>query len=418
MIFRNKKYKPIPVRNTFLSFSLLILLSTGCYSKPQRKATISFTGDIIMHIPVRTAARHHNKNSKEKKRSINNRGYDFLFEKTRSYLKKSDVTVGNMEFPISSPFKSVPWIFNCYPDVIPAMQQGGFSMMFIANNHILDQGPGGIVSTVKYLKKYGMDNLGVDLTEAAARKGIVKDINGIRTGFIGYTGVSNYRIPKKQNGYYINNFYSHKKIMEDIRNIRKRCDYLVMVVHTGNEYSPFPIKKDRLLLRKYVKAGVDLVIRHHPHILQPVEKIKRKDRGAGYIFYSLGNFISNQGSSVRIGKKNLRASTRDSVVVTAVLTKKGKKIIPDFRLLPITTINIKRDRNGKRVIQAAPLFDEIKRLKTRQKKSKGRKKIAIDKRVKILLAKVSSIKKVLFRNGGYPEIIVLEQGTGSNARKD
>jgi hypothetical protein len=70
------------------------------------------------------------------------------------------------------------------------------------------------------------------------------------------------------------------------------------------------------------------------------------------------------------------------------------------------------------VIQTVPLLDEINRLKARQKKSGGREKITIDKRVKILLAKVSSIKKVLFRNGGYPEIIVLEQGTGSNARKD
>jgi hypothetical protein len=406
------------MKNISISFTLLILLSTGCYSKPDIKATISFTGDIIMHIPVRTAARHHNKNSKEKKSTLNNRGYDFLFDKTSAYLKSSDITVGNMEFPISPPFKSVPWIFNCYPDVIPAMQKGGFSMMFIANNHILDQGIRGIASTLKYLKKYSMSYLGVDSSEAAARKGVVKDIRGIRTGFIGYTSVSNYRIPKKQNGYYINNFYSEKKIMEDIGNIRKRCDYLVMVVHTGKEYSPAPLKKDRALLRKYVEAGVDLVISHHPHILQPVEKVKRKDGGAGFIFYSLGNFISNQSSSIRIGKKNLKASTRDSVIVTAVLTKKEKRIVPEFRLLPITTVNIKRDQKGKRVIQTVSLFDEIKSLKEKLKKSRGREKIKIDKRLKIVLLKVSSIKKVLFRNGGFPEGRVREKGTGSNALKN
>ncbi len=407
-----------PMKNTFLSFSLLFLLSTGCYSKPERKAILSFTGDIIMHMPVRTAARHHEKKSKEKKCTLNNRGYDFLFEKTSAYLKNSDITVGNMEFPVSPPFKSVPWIFNCYPDVIPAMQKGGFSMMFIANNHILDQGGRGVRSTLEHLKKYSMSYLGVDSTEKTARQGVVKEINGIRTGFIGYTGVLNYRIPKKQNGYHINNFYSEKKILEDIENIRKRCDYLVMILHTGQEYSPVPLKKDRILIRKYVEAGVDLVIRHHPHILQPVEKIAGKDSRAAYIFYSLGNFISNQSSSVRIGGKNLRASTRDSVVVTAVLTKKEKKIIPGFRLLPITTVNIRSDRKGKRVIQTVPLFDEMKRLKEELKKSKGRRKIQIEKKVKILLARVSSIKKVLFRNGGFPEIKIIEGETGGNPLTD
>ncbi len=290
--------------------------------------------------------------------------------------------------------------------------------MFIANNHILDQGDRGVRSTLEHLKKYSMSYLGVDSTEKAARQGVVKEINGIRFGFIGYTGVLNYRIPKKQNGYYINNFYSGKKILEDIQNIRKRCDYLVMVLHTGKEYSPVPLEKDRALIRKYVEAGVDLVIRHHPHILQPVEKIARKDGRAAYIFYSLGNFISNQSSSVRIGGKNLRASTRDSVVVTAVLTKKEKKIIPGFRLLPITTVNIRSDRKGKRVIQTVPLFDEIERLKEKLKKSKGRRKIQIEKKVKILLARVSSIKKVLFRNGGFPEIKIIEGETGGNPLTD
>ncbi len=405
------------MKKILISFTLLFLLSTGCFPEPDKKAVISFTGDIIMHIPVKTAARHHNRISKEKKCTVNNRGFDYLFEKTRAYLKSSDIAVGNMEFPVSPPFTSVPWIFNCYPDVIPAMGRGGFTMMFLANNHVLDQGNKGIVSTMKYLKKYGMSYVGVDSTESSARRGVVKEIKGIKTGFIAYTGVSNYRIPKKKNGYHINNFYSKEKVLEDIGNIRKRCDYLVMIVHTGQEYSPAPLKKDKEIIREYVEAGVNLVIRHHPHILQPVEKITRKDGGTGFIFYSLGNFISNQSSSVRIGRKGLAASTRDSVIVTALLSRKGTRIVPEFRLLPITTINIKRDSEGKRVIRTVPLFDEISRLKAELKKSPKRKKSKIDKTIQSMSAKVSSIRKVLFRNGGFPEIKIIEEGTGSNVLK-
>ena len=74
---------------------------------------LSFTGDIIMHIPVKMCAREHDEPGPEPGQSRNNRGFDFLFERIHPVFSDSDMVVGNMEFPIAPPFTSKPKIFNC-----------------------------------------------------------------------------------------------------------------------------------------------------------------------------------------------------------------------------------------------------------------------------------------------------------------
>jgi poly-gamma-glutamate synthesis protein (capsule biosynthesis protein) len=158
---------------------------------------LSFVGDIIMHIPVKNCVQSRNVRDADGTTSLNNNGFDYLFERIRNELRESDVAVGNMEFPIAPPFTSKPRIFNCPPEVLSSMKEAGFTMMHIANNHILDQGDRGVVTTMGYIRNSGMDYLGVGETEAAARAGIVKTVKGIRIGFLGYTGLLNYHRPRR-----------------------------------------------------------------------------------------------------------------------------------------------------------------------------------------------------------------------------
>ncbi len=357
-----------------------------------------------MHLPVRRSARDNNILSPDK-RSINNKGYDFLFSRIKKHLSASHITVGNMEFPVSPPFKSVPWIFNCYPDVIPALKKSGFTMVSIANNHILDQGIKGIKNTLHYLNKYNMDFIGVNSDESSARSGLIKNIDGIKIGFIAYSGYLNYKVPKKQKGFYINRLYNKKNVIQDIVSIKKKCRYLIMIVHSGKEYSPVPLKKDIRLLKEYINSGVDLIIRHHPHILQKAEKIISKDKRECYIFYSLGNFISNQGSIIRSGKNRISISTRDSVIVTLILTENKNSLKSRFKLLPITTVNRNRHWKKKRIIQTVSIPDLINSLKSEEGEKQDKR---TKRKLKSLLNKIETIKKIIFRNQKIDEIKIIE----------
>ena len=183
-----------------------------------------------MHIPVKTSALSHNVVDVKTKTSRNNNGYDFLYYQIKDSLKQSDIAVGNMEFPVSPPFESKPNVFNSSPDAIRGIKWAGFNMVAIANNHILDQGSQGVVSTMRFLRENTIDYIGVGVDEEAARAGIVKTVNGIRVGFIGYTGYLNYPRPKKQAEYHLNWLYDKDELKRDIEEIKKRCDYLIMVV--------------------------------------------------------------------------------------------------------------------------------------------------------------------------------------------
>ncbi|TFH42228.1 MAG: CapA family protein, partial [Chrysiogenales bacterium] len=305
-------------RISFFVVICLVAVPYSCKSKA-REARISFVGDIIMHIPVKNCARSRALPDVNRAPSSNNMGFDHLFERIKDDLEGSDIVVGNMEFPVSPPYASKPRIFNCRPEVLPAMKKAGFTMMHLANNHILDQGEGGVTGTMSHVRESGMDYVGVGENEDITRAGLVKTIHGIRIGFIGYTGLTNYSRPRNPTGCHINWFYDREKVLADIRAIKSRVDYLVMIVHNGVEYANIPAPNDVRLIKNYIESGVDLVIGHHSHILQPVERIVARDGRVCFIFYSLGNFLSNQNPSPSINIHGFPLTPRDSAVINCIL---------------------------------------------------------------------------------------------------
>lgn len=356
--------------------------------------TVAFTGDIIMHIPVKECARQNNTIDPKTGKTSNNSGFDYLFSRVSGVLSDSDMTVANMEFPVSEPFESIPIIFNCHSDVIPAMKKAGIKMVTIANNHILDQGENGIFNTIRNLDENRMKYIGAGKTEESARRGLIQEIKGVRIGFIAYTGYLNYpRLVKKSP--YINWFYDKEKVFKDIREIRKKCDFVVMIVHAGTEYSIEPEEKDSSLMKTYIMNGVDLVIAHHPHLIQRADFVKRKDGSTGYIFHSLGNFISNQGSEEKLPGTDRTLSTRDSLIIRLKLTKKGASFVQSFEAVPVTTIN--NQSGSYREIYTIPIADEITRLKKKASVSRGKEKEIIDKSIKNMYNKTEVLEYSLFR---------------------
>jgi poly-gamma-glutamate capsule biosynthesis protein CapA/YwtB (metallophosphatase superfamily) len=374
-----------------INLILLAALQFYACSRPS-KVIMSFTGDIMMHIPVKACALAHNKMDHEGRESLNNRGFDFLFRRIKGSLRDSDIAVGNMEFPVSPPFVSKPKIFNCYPEVISAMARAGFTMLFIGNNHILDQGEKGVVHTMGFIRRNRLEYLGVSTDERTARAGIVKKINGIRIGFLGYAGYMNYPLPRNQRGYHVNWFYDRGKVISDIERMRSRCDYLVMVVHTGVEYESVPRPKDRSIIKEYIDHGVDLVIAHHPHLLQPAERFTTADGREGFAFYSLGNFISNQDSKAQFYVNGVGLTTRDSIIVRCILSRSDTSRRPRarFEVEPICTIN--EGSGSSRVIQTVSIRGEIDNLKKGNGQAEKIERVDINRRILNLYQKSRAIK--------------------------
>ena len=385
-------------RSLTIIVASLVALTGGCTSHAG-EARLAFTGDIIMHIPVKNSALSHDTRATGKKGSLNNHGFDFLFDPIRATLEESDVVVGNMEFPVSPPYNSRPFIFNCNPEVLPALRKAGFTIMHMANNHVLDQGEQGVRNSLSFVARAGLGNLGVARDETTARAGIVKEVGGMRIGFIGYTGYLNFRLPAKMNGYHLNWLYYAEDLKKDIIEMKKRCDYLVMVVHAGVEYNTLPRQKEVDIYRQCINDGVDLVIGHHPHLLQPAERYTAPNGREGYIFYSLGNFISNQSTRAEAVFEGTPVTTRDSVIVKCTLTRTAARPAVRLEVIPVHTINVLEAGSGLRAIQTLSIPEEICGLKKRLAATVAKEKVDIERQLQSLYQKIKAIQKAVIRNG-------------------
>jgi poly-gamma-glutamate synthesis protein (capsule biosynthesis protein) len=112
-------------------------------------------------------------------------------------------------------------------------------------------------------------------------------------------------------------------VLEKVRAARSQCDLLLISIHWGTEYAPAPHPEDVELAHSFLEAGASAVLGHHPHVLQPVETYLTQDSRSTVIFYSLGNFLSNQSRQYIGGLMPDKAGEpRDSLVVKFSVVKK------------------------------------------------------------------------------------------------
>ncbi|HOO73265.1 MAG TPA: CapA family protein [Spirochaetota bacterium] len=380
----------IKVQLAITLFIMTLLLPGTVFSG---ELTISFTGDIMMHSAVKQCAACNNRIDASGS-STNNAGFDYLFEQVAPHFKKSDIIAGNLEFPIAAPFESQEIIFNCPPEVLQALKKTGFTMFSLANNHILDQGISGARETLDRVLQGGFDAAGANCTEEAARRGVIKKKGNLTVGFLACTGIINY--PIRQNSkIHINWFYNEQKLSQDIINMKKQADFVVLMVHTGQEYRTEPEPADSALMKKYCDTGVDCIIGHHPHVLQPLEQYRASDGRLCHIFYSLGNFISNQSAKAIKSPGAGDINTEESIIVTLKVSKSiiAKKIKTRFSLLSIIT---KKKYNNSREcpdIQVVPLAGYLRQ--TRQGLKSGTDAVISSDRVNLLEEKSANIKKII-----------------------
>lgn len=240
-----------------------------------------------------------------------NNDWRYPFLETAEFLKNMDVTFGNLEGPISARGMKVGSIysFRSDPRAIEGLLYAGFDVLSIANNHIWDYGADAARDTLTIVKKAGIGIVGGGEDYSEAHKPLIKDVKGTKVAFLGYTDLISSSLGSKTSKPAIA-YLNIEQAVTDIKEARKLADFVVISLHWGNEYETTHNRNQEKVAKALIDAGAQLIIGHHPHVVQSVEEYK-----GGYIAYSLGNFVFDQ---------NFSPDTKKSLTLKVIL--KDKKI--------------------------------------------------------------------------------------------
>lgn len=162
--------------------------------------------------------------------------------------------------------------FNSPYQVGDAFLDAGFNLVSLANNHTLDRGEQAILNSMNYWKTKDAYVAGSYSSEEDRDYLLIKEKNGIKYALLSYTCWTNgLSIPGGKN--YLLNRYDKEIVKNDIERLRDKVDLLMVSMHFGDEYSFTPSNEQREIANYLASLGVDSIIGHHPHVVQPNEFI-------------------------------------------------------------------------------------------------------------------------------------------------
>ena len=251
------------------------------------------------------------------------RDWTFPFAKISDFLRKADILFCNLEGPISNKGQNVGSIysFRNNPKALEGLRYAGFNIISVANNHIFDYGKEAMEDTFKRLEGAGIDYIGGGFSEKEAYSQKIKELKGTKIAFLAFTNLGSEKWKAKATRSGIA-WLEKERLEKEVKEAKKKADLVIVSFHFGKEYSLEPTEDQVAFSKMAIEAGSNLVVGHHPHVIQRFEKYKE-----GYIAYSLGNFVFDQGFSEETMKGLLL-----------------KVIIGDGKIKEITPIEVKLNR--------------------------------------------------------------------------
>lgn len=233
-------------------------------------------------------------------KSAKNNGLDFFLSNVKDIFSGDDFTIVNLEGPLTTATKRASKLYVMRGDPSYAQILSGASVEIanLANNHTYDYGKQGYEDTLAALQAAGVAAAGNDILHIAEK-------DGITVGFVGY---------ERWN-------HSASDAINGVKAAREQCDLVIASVHWGQEYHYTPENAQKKLGRQLIDAGADLVIGHHPHVIQGIEQYNGK-----YIIYSLGNFCF--GGNTNPDDKDCYIFQQEFVMTADGPTDGGIRIIP------------------------------------------------------------------------------------------
>ena len=328
-------------------------------TEPNGKSSIviAAVGDVMMPGSLQKAVARENYN------------YALLFEKIAPDLGAADITFANLETPVDHTAAAAGYpAFNARPELLTALKKAGVDIVSLANNHARDAGADGLLRTLRNIEAAGLVVAGAGRNRVESLTPAYVSSQGVMTAFLAYTYSTNRGLPKKRKGApAVNMLRSGSRedlaaAMVQVKEARSHADLVVVSLHWGEEYQSVPTPWQKQAAIELVEAGADIILGHHPHVLQPIESYKAKDGRQTVIAYSLGNFISSQNYGVSAkNKTHARALRGDGVILTIYAEKEqGRTTIVRSAFQPIWSL---REKAGvSTVFRPVSLSREIVKL--------------------------------------------------------
>ncbi|MDR1571669.1 MAG: CapA family protein [Clostridiales Family XIII bacterium] len=230
------------------------------------------------------------------------------FQYVKGYVSAADLALCNLETTLGGePYTGYP-MFSSPDSLADALAGAGFDVAFTSNNHMLDRGGDGLRRTLGALRAAGLQTAGSQLE--GERNYLVVSAGGIGVGVVSYT----YESPsvngrRTLNGIYIKdevrplvNSFGFEDLDGDLAGVEAAIDgaradgaeVVVCYFHWGNEYQRAPSDSQRYIASRAAIAGADIIFASHPHVLQGMEYLEPEPGRRVPVFYSMGNFVSNQ----------------------------------------------------------------------------------------------------------------------------
>ena len=245
--------------------------------------TLAFSGDMLVSDELRARAA----------RNAGGDGHDFepMLREIAPVLRSADWAVCHQETPISADNSALSgWpSFNAPRELAAAERAAGYDACSTASNHTVDKGATGVRSTLDVLDRAGIRHTGSARSAAEAGRLTVYEVKGVRIGHSSYTYGTNGIAPPSR---WSVNLIDPARIRADAGRLRRAgADFVVVSLHFGTEKAPEPSGYQRDVADQVLRSGdVDLVIGHHAHVVQPIQR--RPD--GRWVVYGLGNLLAQQ----------------------------------------------------------------------------------------------------------------------------
>lgn len=245
------------------------------------------------------------------------------FAHTSTFLSSADISLGNLECSISERgiAEDKTYTFRAPLLAAESLASGGFDLLTLANNHVLDYGLDAFTDTIDLLTDKGIDIVGAGMNIEEARSPIIFDRNDLRLAFLAYLDIPRWNYdyltwiakadrPGVSWGYLSN-------ITEDVQAASQVADVVIVLMHFGTEGEDQPSFQQVLSAHTAIDAGANLVIGSHTHLLQPIEEYNE-----GLIVYNLGNFVFDEFGDLE----------NESAIFKALISKDG---VLTYEMVPV-----------------------------------------------------------------------------------
>ena len=286
---------------------------------PKVSLRIRAVGDNLIHSPIYNSCK-----------APDGFNFDGLYENIKPYLSVADIAAINQETIFVEDVAALSGYpaFGTPPEVGESVIRAGFNLVTHATNHTYDKGYNALMHTMKFWSQKDVMVLGINGSEEKQQKIDIWEKDGLKIALLNFTyGLNGYRLPADKK-YLVNIIDRSEENAQLIKKAEQSADMTVIFLHFGTEYTHVPTSSQKKDVEFLTENGADVIIGTHPHVVQPVAQHICENGNKSLVFYSLGNFVSNQG-----GKEKILGAMAD----VKITKENGRVYVEKYDMLPLVT---------------------------------------------------------------------------------